>query len=273
MVRHQPDYRMPLQILGSGKLADFLAGQYGGRYATMFNRYHKTVFASLADMVRNSGNFRNQEEMLNAWGHLAALGIAGYVLKPYLFDPFAQTITGDPEAKMRPRGPLAPIQSAIDVAKGEKDIGQALSTVLTPAPTIRAAADILTNRDVFGRRIINPQAPASKQLIQGAQQAGSYIGPVSTYGGALQPGSSKGTLGQEATKQFLDIKSQTPQQKKGQAFGKKQAEGEQKQREKKPRGPIEYYGYKGLKALGFKEGGPVKRFGKLGGVDHAYPRT
>jgi len=43
--------------------------------------------------------------------------------------------------------------------------------------------------------------------------------------------------------QFLDIKAPTERQKKGAEYGIKKTKQEQKQREKKPRGLIEYYGF------------------------------
>jgi hypothetical protein len=265
MVRHQPDYRMPLTVLGSDKLADFMAGMHGGRYVSMFNRYHRLVFGSLADMVKNSVNWKNQEEMLNAWGHLAMTGIAAYVIYPQL-SKIAQWVTGNKDAEVRPRGPVGVIAPAYSMVTGKSlatgrpettDLSQVMNRAFTMAPTARGLVDTLTNKDWRGKTIVNPTASFPKQLLEAAEHAASFISPYGTYVRGTQPGGTK-DLPTEIRNQLLDIKAPTPQQLKGKAFGEKQLKGEDKKREKKPQGPIEYYGRQGLKALGFKQGGPVR---------------
>src|SRR5262249_24757871 len=70
-----------------------------------------------------------------------------------------------------------------------------------------------------------------------------YIGPYSQHSGSFQPGGPKPSIGQALRDQLLDIKAPTERQKKGAEYGIKKTKQEQKQREKKPRGLIEYYGF------------------------------
>jgi hypothetical protein len=240
MVRHQPDYRIPLKVMGSPEISNFLNN---ARMSVMFTRYHYKVFGSLADMtkalLRPGASYT---ERVDAAGHVMALGILAFVLKP-MFDSAIRWASGNPEAEGRPRGPLVPLYAAADVVRGKKDLGQALSGAMTMTPVAQLGVDVLHNRDVFGRQIVNPQSAAPVQVAQGLEHVlGTLIAPYAQFKGLITPGSSKGTWKQELRDQLLDIKEPTAMQSAGQRYGEFVARREEAKRAVRPRGPIEYLG-------------------------------
>jgi hypothetical protein len=66
----------------------------------------------------------------------------------------------------RPRGPLAPLTSAYNVAQGRKDIGQALSNIFTFSPAVKMLTQGLANSDPFRRQIIEQASPPQQKLLQ-----------------------------------------------------------------------------------------------------------
>jgi hypothetical protein len=235
MVRHQPDYRLPLTVMGSQHFADFLANN---RYALMFTRYHYKVFSSLADMVKNTANFKDPEEQRKAFGHLFMLGVTALVMKPAL-DKLAQQFTGNKDAEVRPRGPLKPIYDVADIARGKADLGKLVSGGFTLAPPARLAIDAATNRNWAGKQIINPQAPWYDQVGAAAEHlAGSTVAPYGQMRGTMMAKGSKGSPFEELRNQVLDIKAPTARQKAGQKFGQQIAKGEAQRSVNKPAGPI-----------------------------------
>jgi hypothetical protein len=240
MVRHQPDYRIPLKVMGSPEISNFLNN---ARMSVMFTRYHYRVFASLSDITKNLlGPNATYNQRVDAAGHVMALGILAFVLKP-MFDKAIQWVTGNPEAESRPRCPLVPLYAAADVVRGKRDIGQALSGAMTMTPVAQLGVDVLHNRDVFGRQIVNPQSAAPVQVAQGLEHVlGTLIAPYGQFRGLATPGSSKGTWKQELRDQLLDIKEPTAQQLSGQRYGEFIARREEAKRAVRPRGPIEYLG-------------------------------
>jgi hypothetical protein len=146
-----------------------------------------------------------------------------------------------------PDGPLVPLYAAADVIRGKKDIGQALSGAMTLTPAMQLGVDVLHNRDLFGRQIINPQSAAPVQAAQGLEHVlGTLISPYGAFRGLVTPGSSKGTWKQELRDQLLDIREPTSLQLAGQRYGEFVTRREEAKRALRPRGPIEYLGRRAM---------------------------
>jgi hypothetical protein len=118
-----------------------------------------------------------------------------------------------------------------------------LSGALTLAPASQFGYQALSNRDAFGRQIINPQSPATQQVAQGLEHVlGTLIAPYSQFRGLITPMSSKGSWRQELRDQLLDIREPTAQQLAGQRYGEFIARREEAKRAARPRGLVEYLG-------------------------------
>jgi len=254
---HMPDYRLPIKMFGSSDLVRAMSDQ---RLA-IFGRYHMGVFNSLGRMTMDL--FKGTpEQRKEALGNVFALAALGFIVKPML-DGLVQTFTGTKEAETRPRGPLAPLTSAYEVAQGKKDLGMALGNIFTFSPGLKQIVQTLSNRDFAGRRIVEPGSSTLQKAAQYAEySAGNLVSPYGTFGPAIQPGTAKGSPLHEFLSQIFDVKVPTEKQIKGQKYGEQQIKQEEKKRAKKPRGLIEY----GARQLGFQKGGPVaprKKFARV----------
>jgi hypothetical protein len=234
---HMPDYRLPIKIFGRRQMVRFMSDPN----VSVFGRYHMGMLNSLSTMMTHTlGPNATMAERKEALGNVFALAALAFVVKPAL-DKAVQSITGNKDAEVKPRGPLAPLTGAYGVATGKKDLGMVLSNVFTLSPAINAIRAGLSNRDFAGRRIVDPGSPWYDKFGQAAEFAtGTLVSPYSTFGPTIQPGSARGSTLHEFLSQITDTKVPTQKEVAGQRYGQKLSLKEAKTRAQHPRGLIEY---------------------------------
>lgn len=235
---HMPDYVLQNKLLGMRGLPSMMADP--GVF--MFGRYHSKVVDSLAHMAMGAlGPNSSTEERRKAFGNIGALVFMGAVLYPAA-DAAVQKLTGNPDASQRRRGPLAPITNIQEGVKGEKTYANTMSNLLTLSPGAKFITEgLLTNRDFTGRNIIEPKSSLTKQAAQAAEYtAGNFVSPYKTVSDAFNPKSTKHPLIEGLAESVADVKVPTEGQKKGAFKGEQMRQSQAAQRDKKPRGLIEY---------------------------------
>jgi hypothetical protein len=234
---HMPDYRTPIQMFGSTTFPKLMADNS----VIMFGRYHMGMLKSLIHMSTDLlGPNATMDQRKKAFGNAMALGTLGLVVKPAL-DYLVQQVTGNEKAETRPRGPLAPLTNVYEAAEGKRSIGSALSNIVTITPGMKQALQTLSNQDFAGRKIVEPMAPLHKKIAQYAEYtAGNTISPYATFGPTVQPGTPKGSFLHELGSQLADVKVPTDRQIRNEQIGLKINRQSERQREKRPRGLIEY---------------------------------
>lgn len=148
--RHIPNYRTPAKIMGSRLAAEYLSDPG----FTAFGRYHYGVFNSYAHMVKSIVNGTPAQKW-EALGNLAMVGVLMFAVKPVL-DKMAQYVTGEDDAEIRARGPIALPHHIIQAIKGEATPESVVKSVLTPSPLISALQEARTNKDFADRDIVEP---------------------------------------------------------------------------------------------------------------------
>jgi len=241
---HIPNYRMPMTILSSRVLAQIL----GEPFAVAFGRYHSGVYSSLAHMTKSlvAGNAAQRNE---AAGNVFALGLFALIMKPLVLDPMVQFLTGDDQAEMAPRGPLAPLHTLYDIMNSKKGVEALAGEAVSKSPFFNFLLTLTTNRDFAGHRIMTPGAPAAEQGLQfGDLLARGFAAPYGTIANAMNRYEDSGPL-MKAVKaigsQAVDIK--TGRKEGAEQRAEKAIAREYRGRIKAPQGPLEALGqYLGL---------------------------
>lgn len=235
---HMPDYVLQNKLLGVRGLPSAMADP--GMF--MFGRYHAKVVDSLAHMTMDAlGPRSSVEDRRKAFGNIGALVLLGAVLYPAL-DTAVRKITGNDEAEMRRRGPLAPISNVQEAQKGERTYASAMSNLLTLSPGAKFLTEfMLTNRDFTGRNIVEPKSSFPKQAAQAAEYtAGNFVSPYKTASDAFNPKSTKHPFIEGLAESLADVKVPTERQQAGKLQGENARQQQAATRDKKPRGLIEY---------------------------------
>ena len=222
-----PNYRVPSEVMGSRPVAEALKSP---RYL-LFSRYKYGVFKAYSEMIKPLVGKATGEARKEALGKLMALGILAFAVYP-LADLAWQIITGNKKAKVYRRGPMSIPQAAYDLSQGEKEWVGFMSSVLTPAPLFETGMAMYSNKDVFGRNIIEPGATLTGKLTEAGEEAAGLLDPFAEAEKMMKPGG----LDQFMLRQ-LGVKSPTPEQEHGKAVGKRIERKQAGKREKKD--PIE----------------------------------
>lgn len=233
--RHIPDYRVPLRFLGKAEFARAMADNKW----FAFGRYHMGMVNSLLHMSRDAIK-GTPEERREAFGNLAALGFFGLVLYP-IIDKGIQLVTGNKDAEFTRRGPFAPLEHLVKAAMGKESYSRTTSGVLSLSPGADIAKGLLTNEDYFKREI----AQTGSSLPMKAMQIGDYVAQraVSPYGEfsqTLMPTSRGPGPVTKLAQDLLNVKTPTEGQLAGKRYGETRIRSEERTRQKRPHGLIEY---------------------------------
>lgn len=170
--RDIPNYRIPPQVMGQRWLTEALRSP---NY-TLFGRYKYGMFRAYAAMFRDM--FRGSaDERIDAVGKFVAMIGLATVALPFA-DQAVQAVTGNKDAKMRRFGPLSVPGAVAEWTQGQRDWAGMLASVITPAPVLAGAGEVLTNRDDFGRHIIEPESTPLGQTVQAAEAAADKFYPT-----------------------------------------------------------------------------------------------
>lgn len=187
--RDIPNYRIPPQVMGQRWLSEALKSP---NY-TLFGRYKYGMFRAYASMFRDM--FRGSgEARVEAAGKFAALMGLATVALPFA-DAALQAATGNKDARVHRFGPLSVPQAVADWTAGQRDWAGMLASVVTPAPVLEAGREALTNRDDFGRHIVEPESTPLGKTVQRAEWVASKFYPTSLATEALRPGGAAQAAG------------------------------------------------------------------------------
>ena len=142
-----PSYRTPAMMLGSERLAKLVTNPN----VFIFSPYHVNLMSSFGSMAKDLVAPLNPGDRWDALNKLLALGLVTNVAYPYLLDPIARQVSGNPRARAQRVGMAALVDAA---AQG---YGQALNRpspggvaaalygtlarTLTPTPLVRAGME------------------------------------------------------------------------------------------------------------------------------------
>jgi hypothetical protein len=173
-----PDYQVPSRPLDSKLLGDIMRT----RWLTWFNGYHLGRFKAYKNIFE--GAFKpgvSDEERGHALSMLAMLGLlvaVGYGA----YDQVMKKLTNEPNAKS-PRFGLSKLPAEmIETAKGERSFSSLAQSQFTPSTLIRAAHDVIENRDYKNDFIYNPEGSVATKASQiSKHMTHDSIGPLMQY--------------------------------------------------------------------------------------------
>lgn len=248
--QHIPNYRIPTTIMGSGEGARFFSKLMQDPLFMAFGRYHYGVFNSYAHIVKDIAQGTGEQRM-ESIGKLMAMGVLAYAVYPVL-NQMAGIVTGNKDATMHPRGPIAIPHHIVRALQGKEDIMQGARSTLTLSPLLATSMETLQNRDWAGRSIVEPgdvhkmgSAPTVGGKLRAAGrvavQSGEHLarGLVSPYGAVAQAADAGRSLPGTVRDQALDIRNPSPASVKYEHTGPIKNDTAARNREKKGRGPAE----------------------------------
>lgn len=206
-----PNYRIPPEVMGSRAAAEFLRNPN----FMLFGRYRYGQFRAVSELVKDLVKNARPGARKEAIGKALVMAVMMAVAYP-LARAAVQRVTGNRKADVQRFGPFSPIESMLEWGEGERDQVAALSSLIVPSPWIRMGEELLTNKDVFGRDVVNPQSTALGKAVQGGEAAASQFAPLQLGLTAAKPGG----LAQVAGRQ-VGIRIPPPGQEKGRAIGKR----------------------------------------------------
>ena len=191
------DYRINDQVLGQR----WLSKLFNTPGLSLFGRFHAGLYKSWGITVDNltKGGFDPKAataERKEGISQLMAAGIVGMFVFPYLLNPIARGITGNPDAEFGQRGMLTIPTALSKIATGQAGYETAMPNLYTPSLPISAAMGAVRNLDWTGQPIIpradlrNP-ANAVRAGLQGADYLGKALVPP--YSSLASAAAEKGT--------------------------------------------------------------------------------
>jgi hypothetical protein len=205
-----PNYRVPSEVMGKRWISEAIQNPN----LFMFGRYKYGQFRAYSEMIKDLVKGGTEGQRKDAIGKLLVLGIIGLGAYP-LASAALRKVTGNQSASIMPSGPFSIPSAAIDLAQGQRDWMSFMSSVVTPAPTLEILRDVTTNRDVFGRPIIEPQSSPMGKAVQAGEYAAGRLGPVEPLLEATRPGGAASAVGRQ-----FRAKLPSPQSERGRAVGR-----------------------------------------------------
>lgn len=173
--KHIPDYYLPSRVLNNAAFAKLLANPK----MTLFSAYHCGVLKNFAELAKDVTDENVPKGARGrAIDRFAALAALALVVYPAM-DLLAKLLTGDKTARMRRSGPMTLVENLYDVIRGDKSLSDAFTSIVTPAPILKAGIELTSNRDLrTGKQIADRTAPFKTQLKQYGRYGARLVAPV-----------------------------------------------------------------------------------------------
>lgn len=191
-----PNYRVPAQIMDSPTGGRILNHMFSNNRIFSIGRYHYNKLAAWGRMFKKIAKGTAEERKEAAGQFLVAAVLGGAVLP--LVDQGLKTVTGNKNAKVK-RGGLLAVPDAIgDVASGQKNMAQAIASIIDLSPAATLASEEIKQKDYFGNDITSKfNSPAGNAARSVEVPAGEF-GPASMGMNAMRgnygPGRVAGNL-------------------------------------------------------------------------------
>jgi hypothetical protein len=189
--RDIPNYRVPPEVLGMRKISELLQSPNW----VNFGRYKYGQISAIGNMVHDMvGPGVTGAQRFDALGKATVMAAIGLGVYP-LLNTALRRVSGNPDAEVRPFGPFALTDAAWKFASGQKDWAAAISSFASLAPMLDLAGKIRSNRDTFGRPIINDKSTAANQVASLTEAGINEFYPGQLLLQALKPGGVEKALG------------------------------------------------------------------------------
>ena len=185
-----PNYQIGSKLLGSR-----LAAQTVRTPAlSLFGLYHGGLWRAYGNIIHDAVAGASPAKRNAAIGQMLMMGVMGFAVYPML-DKFAQTVTGNPDAKFGRRGLSTIPSNMYDFLHSDKtgrDYSTTAANIFTPSLLVQAAGHILGNKDWTGKEILPPRdytKPGNAvrgALRMGDEAAQTLIPPYGTISQAAQ---------------------------------------------------------------------------------------
>ena len=257
--RHIPNYRVPSEVMRSRAVSQIMQNPS----LTEFSRYHYGQMKSFGEMAKDlfgppQKNPLGESRRIEGIGNFMALAALMTVVGP-AFNWAVQTVTGDKNLKMTPRGAMTMAYPLVDKAmqakwirehapqylldyyNGDADVLITVANLVAMAPVLRTGLEAMPgiNREFFsGRAVAEPADVRAGRWPRVVGQevehvAKNLVQPYDALTRAARDG--KGAV-KAMVEQGLGI-SEPNRAGRAKVF-KRQAQ-DAKQRQKKPQGPLE----------------------------------
>lgn len=177
-----PNYRVPSMVAGSHAVSQAIQNPLLGN----FGRYHYGLVRALGANLKLISPNATLQERTEAVGKIAALGGMAYAYAT--LNSAFQDVTGNKNAEIRPPGPLSPIFAAKGFFGGQKEWMSLIGSIYGLSPLISLAGMVTSNRDVFGRKIVDGKATPLGQIVQALEGASNLSYPTQLLHGLLTHG-------------------------------------------------------------------------------------
>ena len=180
------NYRVNNRVMGQRWLARVYKtpalSLFGGYHAGLWNSW-QSVGEGLGQGIKAlQGKDYDPEQLKQAMSATIAMGVLGMFVKPFLFDPLAQAVTGNPNAEFGPRGMLTIPSQLSKIATGQQGYESAVPNVFTPSLPISGMMGAIRNLDWTGQPLVprnNLTRPgnAVRAGLQAVDAAGRVLVP------------------------------------------------------------------------------------------------
>jgi hypothetical protein len=177
-----PNYRVPSMVAGSHAVSQAIQNPLVGN----FGRYHYGLVRALAANLQVISPSATMGERAEAVGKIAALTGLAYAWTQ--LNSAFQDATGNKNAEVRPPGPLSPIFAAKGLLGGNADWLKLSGTMYGLSPVVSLAGMLSTNRDVFGRKIVDGNSTPLGQIVQALEASANLAYPLQLLHGVLKHG-------------------------------------------------------------------------------------
>ena len=198
--RHMPNYRIPNRVMGSRSIAQIMKNPL----ITVFSYYHYGMAKSFGEFAKSLAapmqgqdiNWRTAgQEFTNGVSKAAMLGAMYAIIYPAM-DKTMEMASGIP-GKFRRAGGLALAEKAGNVLIGKEPPQNLINALITTNPSLQAAIEIKSNRDLFTGQKVNDHL---------GKYAMDKFAPLRTAGGVT---SGKKSAKEALLEYGLDYKAKT----------------------------------------------------------------
>ena len=177
------NYRVPPQIMKSRSVNQLMTNGILLR----FGKYDYGKLKALGEMVKGVTQ-GSASERLDALGKPAMALLAATVIYPAM-KAAARFISGNPKADVPMGGEIELFNGLNDEDKNTAEkIGSLVTGDFNPSAAVEFGNEARTNKDVFGRNVIEPNSTPLGMGVQGAEAVSDAYNPAHLAVNAMKPG-------------------------------------------------------------------------------------
>lgn len=180
-----PNYRIPSRVLHDSKTGRVISDALRDPNLAMFGRYRYGQIKAWGTMFHDLYQGSAEERTEAAGRFLVAAIIAGGVYP--MLDKGVQKLTGSKEARVHRGGGFTIPDAAAQMEKGQKGWLGFMSSIAALPPATERVLQAPTNRDAFGRRIVEPDSTHAEKAAEIGEYVAGSVNPLQTAIEASKP--------------------------------------------------------------------------------------